>query len=101
MSTTKTYRIARKFAEDHWYRDCGETDVIVAESKTTLQVQMDEEGYEDMLSDAYYYWECRDQFDGYYRDVIQSAKRVMASLLKAGSPGEGMTFTERKLQGVS
>lgn len=83
----KVYRLAPKFVEDHWYRDCGENDVIVKQNKKFVYVEMDQAGYDDMLSDADYYYECRDQFEG-YADISASAKSVKVSLIKQGAPNE-------------
>ena len=88
MNTTKTYRLARTFCEDHWYRGCGDTDTIVSESNPFVVVEMDAAGYADMLSDADYYWTCRDQFDSDYRNLCASARRVRDALIKAGPPVE-------------
>ena len=84
--TTKTYRIARKFAEDHWDRGCGETDNILRVTERFVTVALDADGYKDMVSDAEYYWSCRDQFDADYRDVCASASRVLDALRKSGAP---------------
>lgn len=83
-TVTKLYRIAPTFAVDHWERACGHTDVIVKSSRKGITVEMDAEGYADMLSDADYYWECRDEME--MPELAASAKRVMASLKKAGPP---------------
>ena len=86
----KTYRLARMFCEDHWSRGCGAGDTIVSESSPVVLVELDADGYADMLSDADYYWTCRDQFDSDYRNVCASARRVRDALVKAGPPG-GLT----------
>lgn len=83
---TKTYRLARKFCEDHWERDCGETDNVLRVTERFVTVEMDAEGYEDMLSDADYYWSCRNMFDHGYSDIIGSARRVLDALRKQGPP---------------
>lgn len=84
---TKIYRIAGTFAEDHWGRDLGRTDVIIKATSKGIVVEMDEDGYSDMLSDAEYYWEMRDEMEG-LDYLTRSAKRVAAALIKAGAPGE-------------
>jgi hypothetical protein len=83
-TVTKLYRIAPTFAVDHWERECGQTDVIVKATRKGFTVEMDSAGYADMLSDADYYWECRDEME--MPELAASAKRVMASLKKAGPP---------------
>jgi hypothetical protein len=82
---TKTYRLARTFCEDHWERDCGQTDTVLRVTERFVTVTLDDEGYADMLSDADYYWSCRDQFDG-YSAIIASASRVLDALRKQGPP---------------
>lgn len=79
----KVYRLAPKFAQDHWGRDCGQGDIIVKQNERFVYVELDQAGYDDMLSDADYYWECRDQFEG-YADVCSSARNVRDALVKGG-----------------
>jgi hypothetical protein len=82
----KVYRLAPKFSEDHWDRECGENDVIVKQNQRFVYVEMDQAGYDDMLSDADYYYTCRDQFDEYFKDICYSAKNVKDALIKQGAP---------------
>lgn len=87
----KTYKLAVTFCDDHWDRDCGETDMVLDRSSNRLTVELDTAGYSDMLSDARYYWECRDQFDSDYRYLTDSAGRVYRALSKAGPPTDETT----------
>lgn len=82
--STAIYRIAATFADDHWERDCGATDVEIKRDKRTVTVVMDAEGYADMLSDADYYWDMRSETG--MDSLSRSAKRVMDALLQAGPP---------------
>lgn len=81
---TQVYRIATTFAIDHWERACGWNDVVIKVTKKGVTVEMDSDGYSDMLSDAEYYWEMRDEMS--LDSLCQSAKRVMDALVKAGPP---------------
>ena len=83
---TKVYRIARTFAEDHWGRDLGNNDHVIKVTRTQVVVEMDDEGYSDMLSDAEHYACDGGGFDSEYRYLMQSAQRVAAALIKAGAP---------------
>jgi len=85
--TTKIYRLPKKFADDHWGRECGETDRIVRETKTHYYVEMDMEGYRDMLSDADYYRDFA-RYEGFeWGPLAASAKATYDALHKAGAPG--------------
>jgi hypothetical protein len=85
--TTKIYRLPKKFADDHWDRDCGETDRTVRETKAHYYVEMDMEGYRDMLSDADYYRDF-DRYEGFeWAPLASSARATYAALKKAGAPG--------------
>jgi hypothetical protein len=55
MNFPITIDVARKFYEDHEARDCGETDVVIKRSTSTVRVQLDEEGWSDLKSDAEHY----------------------------------------------
>jgi len=90
--TTKTYTLAATFADDHWERECGLTDLVVKRTKNRVTVVMDAEGYSDMLSDADYYWDMRDETGA--DSLSRSAKRVLDALLQAGPP-EGYVVTRR------
>jgi hypothetical protein len=91
--TTKTYTLASTFADDHWERGCGETDIEVKRTANRVTVELDAEGYSDMLTDADYYWDMRSEMDG-LEGIVRSAKRVLDALLQAGPP-EGYVVTRR------
>lgn len=94
----KRYTIARIFAEDHWERNCGLTDEVVKVNARTVVVDLDVDGYQDMLTDADYYWDMRDEMS--WDSLCQSAKRVMAALLKAGPP-DGFEVVRRGISYVT
>ena len=52
-----TIQVARKFYDDHESRDCGLTDQVIKRSVYTVTVQLDEEGWDDLISDARHYGE--------------------------------------------
>lgn len=89
---TKTYRLARTFCEDHWDRGCGETDKVLREMKRIVEVELDIDGFRDMLSDADYYWDLRTEMGG--DELCRSAKCVLDALEKAGPP-EGYAIERR------
>lgn len=87
MSTRKVYKVPAVFYADHHCRDCGETDVVLNWGKYVVTVEMDYEGYEDLRTDADYYWYCRDEFrESGYDSVVASAKRTLESLAKQPAP---------------
>ena len=81
---TKTYRLARTFCEDHWDRGCGETDKVLREMTRLVEVELDIDGFRDMLSDADYYWDLRGEMG--MADLARSAKCVLDALEKVGPP---------------
>lgn len=83
---TKVYRLPRRFAMDHWHRDCGRNDEIIRETKTHLYVEMDAEGYGDMESDADYYADAGSEMGRDYAGLIASARATLAALRKQGAP---------------
>lgn len=89
MKTTKNYALAPLFVDDHWDRDRGESDKEISRGKYRLVVELDVEGYRDLLSDADYYWDMHDE--PYLREdgldgLVRSAKRVLDVLLREGPP---------------
>lgn len=93
MSSTKTYRLAATFVMDHHDRGCGENDRVIRRTKTHYIVEMDAEGYEDMLTDADYYWDARHEMDG-LEMICRSARRVLDALIQQGPP-EGHAIERR------
>jgi hypothetical protein len=86
------YLIARAFAQDHWQRDCGEGDVVHEDVHMRgvhahrIGVSLDVAGYEDMLSDARYYADMRDELTGEDKKLADSAARVVKVLTDRGAP---------------
>ena len=91
--STKTYRLAALFAMDHYDRGCGQNDRVIRETKTHYTVEMDADGFSDMLTDADYYWDMRSEMDG-LEGIYRSAKRVLDALLQQGPP-PGYVITRR------
>jgi hypothetical protein len=85
--STKVYRLSPTFCNDHWSRDCGATDKITKEGKYCVYVELDEIGYQDMITDADLYSDPT-HFDppSDFRALAQSARRVLAVLRKEGPP---------------
>jgi len=82
----KIYKVPAIFYDDHIGRDCGATDRIIEIQKNYFVVELDEVGYNDLLSDADYYWDCREMLDMCNPKIMRSAKRTMDVLIKAGRP---------------
>lgn len=75
--------VARKFYDDHADRDCGLTDLVIKRTVYTVTVQLDEEGWDDLVSDSRHYgfggvdW---DEHDSSTRSLEASAKAVFKKL---------------------
>ena len=89
MNATKIYKLPKTFASDHWGRDCGLTDEIVRETKTHYFVQMDEDGYSDMESDADYSVYCGPEMGRDFLGLVASARATLKALKAAGPPNAG------------
>lgn len=84
---TVTLRVPPRFYEDHRARDCGETGVVLREATRYVRVALDQEAYDDLLSDARYYgW---DLGEGHSVDggLISSAQATYRKLKKTPRPG--------------
>lgn len=86
QTARREYRLPKVFAEDHWDRDCGQTDVVVRETKTHYFVSMDANGYSDMESDADYYVYMGAEIMGL--GFLASARATLKALRAAGPPPE-------------
>ena len=79
-------QVARKFYDDHEGRGCGLTDQVIKRQVYTVTVRLDEEGWDDLISDARHYgysgidWD-RD-LESEYCDLEASAKRVFDRMKK-------------------
>lgn len=83
----RVYRVPALFYADHIDRACGLTDKVLKRGSRIHIVELDYAGYQDLLSDADYYWEMRDEMD---RSLSLSARSTIEALLKAGSPVQYM-----------
>lgn len=81
-SPRSTYKVPAIFYLDHQDRGCGLTDKVIAQNGNRITVELDQAGYDDLLSDAKYYWECRDEID--MPALCNSAKRTIAALENKG-----------------
>lgn len=80
----RTYKVPSLFYSDHIDRNCGKTDRVISSSHNIVTVEMDYAGYMDLLSDAQYYWQMRDEVCD--ADLARSAKRTIAALNKHDHP---------------
>ena len=85
VTTRKTYKLAPIFTMDHHDRGCGQTDEVKLQTKTYWAVEMDIDGYRDMLTDAAYYVEFQDEMEG-LESICRSAGRVLEVLVEEGPP---------------
>ena len=86
----RTYRVARSFYDDHVERDLVEGEATVTrKSRSFVDVEMDRDAYDALLSDAdYYATEMRDpeNVDRHTIALSRSAERVAVKLRAAGAP---------------
>ena len=82
----RTYKVPALFYCDHADRSCGYTDKIINRGSKIITVELDYAGYNDLLSDADYYWECREDFE--MPALCASAKRTLNSLAKQEAPAQ-------------
>lgn len=76
----RTIRIPPRFYQDHRSRECGQSGVIVKRTKTYYIVELDQEAWDDLYSDADYYG--ADNSDGWFdgdgmRGIISSARATL------------------------
>lgn len=93
-TVTKEYRLPPTFAMDHYDRGCGENDGIIKTNARVFIVEMDADGFRDMLTDADYYHDMRSEMDG-LESICRSAKRALESLLEQGPPPGYMITRQR------
>lgn len=77
-----TVRLARTFYDDSVSR-CLKVGRVVTTNSRTVSVELNFTEYEELLSDAKFYAGDEDDFD---RNLVDSAKRVVAALNKVGTP---------------
>lgn len=72
-------KIPRRFYDDHRYRECGQSGVIVRKTKTYYLVELDQEAWDDLYSDADYYGDDSVSEDLWeqYRGVVLSARATL------------------------
>ena len=81
-----TYKLPRRFYDDHVYRDFWGGQVI-ALTKQTVTVELDRETYDELLSDAKFYAQMgAGEFDRHYSGVVKSAVATVGALTKIGPP---------------
>lgn len=76
----RTIKIPPRFYQDHKARDCGQSGVVVKRTKTYVIVELDQEAWDDLYSDADYYG--ADNSDGWFDDsgmrgIISSARATL------------------------
>ena len=88
-----TYRIKipKRFYDDHRYRECGQTGKIVKEYAAHYLVELDQEAWDDLYSDADYYGMDNPDEDLWqnYRGVILSARATLKAMKEYEREGEG------------
>lgn len=89
----RRYRLAPNFVNDHWARALPEDPAAVSdrvvETRNSILVELDERGYDELLSDANYYatqMVSAGFNDPYARALCRSAARVAAKLVIEGRP---------------
>ena len=73
------------FYSDHRARECGQSGIIIKETKTRTTVLLDALAWEDLYSDADYYADLldgNDYLDADYLPIARSALRVLKVMQK-------------------
>ena len=79
-----TVTVPLTFFKDHLNRGCGETDKVIRETKTTFVVELDQEAWTDLYSDAEVYESFIDTEDyTENKSIVDSAVRTLARLKAA------------------
>jgi len=75
----RVIKIPQRFYQDHLYRECGQSGVIVQETKTHYVVELDQEAWDDLYSDADYYGMDNpdEELWANYRGVVLSARATL------------------------
>ena len=75
----RSIKIPKRFYDDHRFRDCGQSGIKVKETATYYIVELDQEAWDDLYSDADYYGMDNPDEDLWanYRGVILSARATL------------------------
>ena len=100
-TTPTTITIGRTFFDDHVSRDLP-VPTVVRETKTrvTLAVEPGTRGWDDLLSDAWYYSGFADDPDTFYRSLGQAAERVRLKM-RAAEKATGFTHSPLGVHGTA
>jgi len=76
----RTIKIPPRFYQDHRTRDCGQSGRVIKWAKTYVLVELDQEAWDDLYSDADYYG--ADNSDGWFdspgmKGIITSARATL------------------------
>jgi hypothetical protein len=88
---TYTIKVPKRFYDDHRYRECGRSGKIVKEYASHYLVELDQEAWDDLYSDADYYGMDNPDEDLWqnYRGVILSARATLKVMTEYKLEGEG------------
>lgn len=76
-----TVAVPWTFFKDHLNRGCGQTAKVIQETKKTFLVELDQEAWADLYSDAEYYESFIGSEDySSNRSIVDSAVRTLAQL---------------------
>jgi hypothetical protein len=83
-----TYKVTKAFYNDHLYRECGNAENIVKETKSHYVLELTSETFEDLLSDCAYYADpdvAKEMWND-HRGVVLSARSTLKVLRTLGAP---------------
>ena len=86
MNATKVYRLPPVFVTDHINRDLLDHTAIIGWSGNYAKVQLDDDQWRELLSDAEHYACDGGGFDSEYRGLMRSAAATVTALMKQGTP---------------
>jgi hypothetical protein len=82
----KTYTLASTFLYDHINRDLLSAETIQGSKGRSLLVNLTEDEYGELLSDAKFYAENGGDFGPEFNPLMRSAAATVRALVKQGGP---------------
>jgi hypothetical protein len=84
FGSTKSYWLPKLFCEWHWQSGNGETDTILETKNHLTHVQLDCSGFDDMLSNAFFYKSTL--FTDRNQTLVDCATATINTLQEIGAP---------------
>jgi hypothetical protein len=87
---TYTIKIPKRFYDDHIFRECGQSGKVLKKYASHYLVELDQEAWDDLYSDADYYGTDTIDSDLWenYRGIVLSARATIKAMDKYKREGE-------------